>query len=84
MTSPEGEPAEREKGILDAAGLTPANFNLAGGLRMEGERRPLRVPLEGPELSCEEEDLVLRFSLPRGSYATAVLREVMKRPGNGA
>lgn len=84
MTSPEGEPAALEKSILDAAGLTPAAFNLAGGLRMEGERRPLRVPLEGPELSCEEEDLVLRFSLPRGSYATAVLREVMKRPGNGA
>lgn len=83
MTSPEGEPAALEKSLLDATGLTPAAFNLAGGLRMEGERRPLRVPLGEPELSCEDEDLVLRFLLPRGSYATAVLREVMKRPGNG-
>jgi tRNA pseudouridine13 synthase len=54
------------------------DFRLGAGLTMEGERRPLRVPLSAAEAHCEDDDLVLSFALPRGSYATAVLREVMK------
>jgi len=45
---------------------------------MEGGRRPLRVPLANPVLDRVGEDLVLEFSLPRGAYATSVLREIMK------
>ena len=47
---------------------------------MEGERRPLRVPLLEPKAGLDAEGLVLEFGLPRGSYATAVLREIMKVP----
>ena len=45
---------------------------------MEGERRPLRVPLAGASARQEGTDLFLSFSLPKGSYATSVLREIMK------
>jgi tRNA pseudouridine13 synthase len=80
MMEPAGSVREREWQLLAAEGITPDSFNLSGGLRMEGERRPLRVPLLEPKAGQDAEGLVLEFGLPRGSYATAVLREIMKVP----
>lgn len=78
MTMPEGEPGRLERSLLAGEGLEPASFDLPGGLRMEGERRPLRVPLGDPRACADADGLVLEFTLPRGSYATAVLREIVK------
>ena len=72
-----------EEALLAGEGLTPASFDLPGGLAMEGGRRPLRVPLEDPMAEMEGDGLVLSFTLPRGAYATSVLREVMKTEGPG-
>lgn len=78
MMEPEGAQAELEHRLLAAQGLTPESFDLPGALKMEGERRPLRVPLGAPSAKVEGGDLILEFSLPRGSYATSVLGEIMK------
>ena len=78
MKLPEGKPREAEEKVLRDESLTLAEFNLPGGLRMEGERRPLRVPLQNLSLAMNDEALTLNFSLPRGVYATTVLREIMK------
>ena len=78
MKQPAGEVWQMEEEILTAAGITLASFDLPGGLRMEGERRALRVPLEGFLWNCEGDCLSLEFSLPRGSYATSVMREITK------
>jgi len=78
MMEPEGAQYQLEHGVLAAEELTPASFNLPGALRMEGERRPLRVQLAGAGVVEEAGDLVVTFSLPRGSYATCVLSEIMK------
>jgi tRNA pseudouridine13 synthase len=67
-----------ELALLEKEGLRLEDFRLGEGLGMEGERRALRVPLAESEVQQEGADLLLGFSLPRGSYATAVLREVMK------
>ncbi|HBG05344.1 MAG: tRNA pseudouridine(13) synthase TruD [Geobacteraceae bacterium GWC2_58_44] len=78
MMEPEAAQGELERGVLAAQGLTPESFNLPGALRMEGERRALRVPLTGAKAQGEAGDLVVDFSLPRGSYATCVMSEIMK------
>ncbi len=78
MTLPGAVVREREDALLAGEGLTPEQFNLPGGLRMEGERRPLRILLGEPELTQDANDLILSFTLPKGSYATTVLAEVMK------
>lgn len=70
-----------EEALLDKEKITLEMFHLSGGLDMEGERRPLRVPLGEFSVSDDAEGLQLSFSLPKGSYATSVLREVMKREG---
>jgi tRNA pseudouridine13 synthase len=79
MLVPEGRPAEIENGILAAAGLTRELFNSTDTNRMEGERRPLRVPITNHSVNIDESGLLLlEFALPKGSYATSVLREIMK------
>ena len=74
----EGQAGLLEQSLLDKEQLSLEAFRLSDGLAMEGERRPLRVPLQGPCSIMSGEDLVLTFSLPKGSFATTVLAEVMK------
>ena len=54
------------------AGLEQAGVRLA--------RRPLRLRLGEPRLTRGEDALWLDFSLPRGAFATAVLRELIAHP----
>ncbi len=69
----QGEARALEDEVLARFGLGREEF-----WRRRGARRPIRVPLE--EWSLEEtlEGLWLGFFLPKGSYATSLLREVMK------
>ncbi len=73
-----GQAGQLERRLLDEEGLTLEAFRLSGGLTMDGERRPLRVPLAEVTTAADGDDLLLAFRLPRGSFATAVLHEVMK------
>jgi tRNA pseudouridine13 synthase len=79
MMSPQGEALAREGRILSEEGLTLERFAPLGP-DAEGTRRPMRLPLA--LTVCEEDDaagsFVVDFSLPKGSFATAVLREVLK------
>jgi tRNA pseudouridine13 synthase len=71
-----GLPGEREARLLAAEGLTPADF-LRGAGEAEGTRRAARLPIR-PELEPLPDGYLARFDLPAGSYATVVLRELMK------
>lgn len=74
----QGQAGLLERALLDKEKLTLESFRLEGGLGMEGERRPLRVPLAGASARRDGNDLIVAFSLPKGSYATSVLREITK------
>ena len=73
-----GQAGLLERSLLDKEQLTLDSFRLPGGLTMDGERRPLRVPLTEVSIEAEGRDLLVAFRLPKGSFATAVLHEVMK------
>jgi tRNA pseudouridine13 synthase len=62
------------------AATLPRAAQLCTEAGMRAERRSLRLAVR--ELSTEEEPqaLWLRFRLPRGSFATAVLRELVRAP----
>lgn len=78
MTLAGGQAGIVEEALLEKEKIRLQDFRLPDGLAMEGERRPLRVPLEEPRAEMAGDDLIVRFALPRGSYATSVLREIMK------
>lgn len=78
MKQPQGETLLQEQKILDAFDLKPDAFDLGSGMRLEGERRPLRVPIGEPSFRLENDCLLLEFNLPKGSYATSVVREFTK------
>jgi len=67
-----------ETALLEKEEITLGAFRLGPHLDMAGERRPLRVPLGSPDATQEGDSLRVTFDLPRGSYATTVLAEVMK------
>ena len=71
------EAAQREAHALADAGLAPSNF-LGFGKLLQGTRRHNLVYLDDLDASVAAGGVQLRFALPAGSYATVLLREVMK------
>ena len=85
MPQATGEPGRIEAEALGQAGVTEAQ--LAGtdedrSATAEGKRRPLRILLKDPDVEGGVDEfgayIKASFELPRGAYATMVLREVMK------
>lgn len=76
-----GEVARREQRAFESIGVTQEQFDRSPAAP-EGERRPLRTPITNLEVEggVDEHGGYIRvaFDLPRGSYATVVLRELMK------
>ncbi len=71
----DGEPGDIERAVLDDLDLAPGDFDLPGEFGSEGTRRAV---LLRTDLAVERDPPTLRFALPKGSYATVVLREYLK------
>jgi tRNA pseudouridine13 synthase len=71
----DGEPGEITREVLEEFGVAREDFDLPGEFHSTGTRRAV---LLRTDLGVEREPLKFSFSLPKGSYATVVLREVMK------
>jgi tRNA pseudouridine13 synthase len=75
----EGEPGRIEREVIDAADVKAEDFAVGGGLAAKGNRRPIRAPLRDVALvEVDETTYRLEFALPRGTYATSIMRELIK------
>jgi tRNA pseudouridine13 synthase len=65
---------------VEAAAVTdePALRALLESQGMDQERRSLRLPARSLEWRFEDDSLVLAFELPRGTFATSVLHELLQ------
>jgi tRNA pseudouridine13 synthase len=77
-----GRMGEMERAAVESEGLEPKDFFIPDlpEASSKGTRRELLVrfwPGE-PQIVPQEDAILFRFSLPRGCYATALLREYMK------
>ena len=71
----DGEQGDIERDVLDDLDLAPADFDLPGAFHSTGTRRAILVRTD---LAVERDPLTFSFALPKGSYATTVLREYLK------
>ncbi len=71
------EAAQREQSTLAAFALTASSFDGFGKL-LQGTRRHNLVYVADLAAGVDEAGLRLSFTLPAGSYATVLLREIMK------
>jgi tRNA pseudouridine13 synthase len=82
----EGEPGEIERAVLSEAGITGQEFKvkIMPELSSKGLRRGVLLKADPnfqisiDELNPGKQKLLLNFSLPKGAYATTLLREYMK------
>jgi len=70
----DGDVAELEREALASLGEFREGVERSG---MKQERRALRARVGDLDWSLSGDDLELRFYLPKGSYATAMLRECL-------
>jgi tRNA pseudouridine13 synthase len=78
---PQGAVGLAEAALLAEEGLPEGAFKKGKG-ETEGARRAFAVPVGALEAQHEGRDVWLNFRLPRGSYATVLLDEVMKGTRN--
>ncbi|MHC4661287.1 MAG: tRNA pseudouridine(13) synthase TruD [Planctomycetota bacterium] len=74
--TPAGEPGEIEKEILGAENVPENRWK---ELKMKASRRPFRVPVKELSWKKTERGIELSFTLPRGAFATSLLREILKK-----
>ena len=72
-----GEAARREEKVLQDAGLTTQAFGAFGKL-LAGTRRHNIVYVDDLAATAEAEGVRMSFTLPAGSYATVLLREITR------
>lgn len=77
MKAPLEEPARREETVLLEAGLSIAEFRKFSKLTM-GSRRPYLIRLSEIEITRSQEGLRFEFELPKGTYATSLMRELTR------
>jgi tRNA pseudouridine13 synthase len=68
-------PGEIERTVLDEVGVEPGDFRLPGEFDSSGARRAILVRTD---LTVDRDPLTFSFRLPKGSYATVLLREYLK------
>lgn len=82
MTEAQGTQGQLEAAVLAESGLMKEQMRVRDGTKLDGARRPLRVPLVDLDITTGDDDhgpyLLLPFMLPPGAYATSVTREICK------
>jgi tRNA pseudouridine13 synthase len=75
-----GEVGEMEKSVLESYGLEKSDFEVPKMPRLgsHGLRRAVRIQVWDASAKATDDGVLAEFSINKGSYATSVLREVMK------
>ena len=70
--------SEAEAGRLEAETLSYYDLRWTDFTSRRGDRRLSRFPLQEAEISPTEDGYSVSFTLPKGAFATSILRELMK------
>ena len=73
-----GSAGELERAVLESSGV---EIEVLARARLDGSRRAARIFPRDVDVEASDGALRIRFRLPKGAYATVVLREVTKASG---
>jgi tRNA pseudouridine13 synthase len=71
----EEEPGQLERHVLEEAGVSAEMLRRA---HLDGSRRPARLLVADLVIEPHPDGLAFAFTLPKGAYATTLLREFRK------
>ena len=76
----EGEMGEIERKVIEDQRIEEKNFMVIGlpHCTSKGSRREIVCPVKDLDCRFEEDHYAVSFSLPKGNYATCLMREFMK------
>lgn len=76
----EGEMGEIERKVIEEQNIEEKNFMVIGlpHCTSKGSRREIVCPVKDLNCRFEEDRYAVSFSLPKGNYATCLMREFMK------
>ncbi|MBQ6548001.1 MAG: tRNA pseudouridine(13) synthase TruD, partial [Candidatus Methanomethylophilaceae archaeon] len=79
-TFAEGEMGEIERKVIENEKVQEKDFMVIGlpHCTSKGTRREIICPVKDLDCSFESDHYSVRFSLPKGNYATCLMREFMK------
>ncbi|MCI6024398.1 MAG: tRNA pseudouridine(13) synthase TruD, partial [Methanomassiliicoccales archaeon] len=79
-TFAEGEMGEIERNFIEKEGITERDFVVPGlpHCTSKGTRREIICPVRDLDFKMEDDGYSVRFSLPKGNYATCMMREILK------
>jgi tRNA pseudouridine13 synthase len=69
--------SEGEAGVLEQDILNRLGLRWTDGTTLRGDRRISRLVLTDTDIAPTEDGYMISFTLPKGAFATSVLREVM-------
>jgi len=77
----EGKQGDIERKVIEEENITKESFECpkTPKLGSHGVRRSVRFKIEDTHVEKIEDGISVEFFIPKGCYATAVLREIMKR-----
>ncbi len=67
----------RERIVIEDWGISEKEMGIIGKF-WEGDRRPARIQAKDFSYSWDQDDLWVKFTLPKGSFATVFLTELIK------
>ncbi len=77
---PQGPVGELTDRLLDEEGIRPEHFRLPASpdIASRGAWRPIQLPVPPMDVAATETGVRFRFALPKGCYATVLMREFLK------
>ncbi|MBE6494463.1 MAG: tRNA pseudouridine(13) synthase TruD [Methanosphaera stadtmanae] len=77
----EGKEGEIERKVIEEENILTEDFNCPKTPKLGsfGIRRSIRFKLEDTHVEKTDNGIIVEFFIPKGCYATAVLREIMKK-----
>lgn len=72
---------KKEQGLLEKNKISEKSIHLCKTYRIFGIRRPLRVFPQQVNVHMQDDNILLNFTLPSGSYASIMIEELQKVVG---